>query len=559
MAETDYFVRHPYIDFAVPAEGEVPFRDILFAVLRGLNGLESIKGTLVNPKLGRYPYQAAPSLDLAEKPSPWLSMKDFWRRYFKQNSYYHLAASIETSRGCPYTCAYCDWGSKTNLRVRKVPDEVAAAEIEFVLGELKPWFVFWTDANLGIFPRDRKLASLFSEAKKRSGFPRWLYYNNNKNSWQTNLDIAVAFRKAGLLTKYVLSLQHRDKDVLTAIGRKNLPDNQLEILIKELYRIDYPIFTQIIVGCPGDTLDKWLNCFAELMEMGVHAEYRAYPFSLLPNSPAGDREYREKWSIGSIERPDYVAYYYLKDSSLNRTLSYSRYVVETSSYDRAEYKKMWLLCWMIQALHDHGITRLIAIALHHGGRMSYREFYRRLYSWFYETETMRFFSQGTIDHIDNWLENPKAYLLKYNEKLAGMIEPEEDLTLLIMDHADLFFVELEKLMKDVCPHDLLLYQRDILYRQDFSMNADSVLELPRRWVEYFNKLEADPFVIAGWPEEDDTRIQYRVDTSVLKFPVRVWYESGDDMRRYKAYYDQIVQHNVPGRRRLFLKRSHRAS
>lgn len=519
--DTDYFIKHPYIDFAVPAEGEAPFRDILFVMLRGLSDLDGIKGTLVNPNLGQHPYQVAPPLDLAKKPSPWLSIMDFWRRYFKKNSYYHLAASIETSRGCPYTCAYCDWGSKTNLRVRQIPDEVAKAEIEFVLGELKPWFMFWTDANLGIFPRDKELASLFAETKKNSGFPLWLYYNNNKNSWQTNLDIALAFREAGLLTKYVLSLQHLDKEVLAAIGRKNLPDEQLKKLARELYLIDYPVFTQLIAGCPGDTFDKWLDCFAELMEMDVHAEYRAYPFSLLPNSRAGSREYQEEWGIGWIERPDFVAYYYLRGSSLNWALSYSRYVVETSSYNHKEYKRMWLLCWMIQALHDHGITRLIAIALHHCGRMSYREFYRLLYGWFYETETMRFFSQRTIDHIYTWLADPDASLLKYNELLDGMTEPEEDLVLHIMSHTDQFFVELGRLLGGVCPPELLIYQRDILYKQDFSPDADSELELSRRWVEYFDRLAKEPFAHTGWPEEDNMKVRYQVDTSVLSFPARV--------------------------------------
>ncbi|UWG98745.1 cobalamin-dependent protein [Dehalobacter sp. DCM] len=551
--DPDYFTRHPFIDFAVPAEGEAPFRDILCALLQDFKELDGIQGTLVNPALGRYPYRVAVSLNLETKPSPWLSMKDFWRRYFKKNAYYHLAAAIETSRGCPYTCAYCDWGSKTNLWMRKVPDEVAKAEIAFILGELKPWFMFWTDSNLGIFKRDKQLANLFAETKKTSGFPKWLYYNNNKNSWQINRDIAVAFRQAGLLTKYVLSLQHLDKEVLAAIGRKNLPDDQLKELVKELYRIDYPIFTQLITGCPGDTFAKWLECFAKLMEMGVHAEYRAYPFSLLPNSRAGSPEYLEEWGIRWIERPDFVAYYFLKDSSLNWALSSSRYVVETSSYNREEYKKMWLLCWMIQALHDHGITRLIAIALHHGGRMSYRDFYRLLYGWFYETETMRFFSQRVIDHIETWLTAPKASLLKYNEALDGMTEPEEDLVLHILEHVDLFFLELGKVLQDICPPDLLAYQRDILFKQDFSPDTDCELELPRRWTEYFERFEKDSFTALGWPEEDDLRIRCQIDLSVLSFPVPVWYKSTDGKRRVKAYYDQIVQHNVPGRRRTIFK------
>ncbi|MEA4807279.1 B12-binding domain-containing radical SAM protein [Acetobacterium wieringae] len=552
--DPDYFNKYPIIDFAVPAEGEAAFRDILLAKLQNWSTLNGIKGTLVNPELGMHGYIPALSLDLEKKPSPWLSMKDFWRRYFKKNAYYHLAAAIETSRGCPYTCSYCDWGSKTNLKVRKIPDAVAKAEIEFILGELKPWFMFWTDANLGILPRDKDLAAIFSKAKTNSGFPLWLYYNNNKNNWQTNLEIAKSFRGAGLLTKYVLSLQHLDKGVLTAIGRKNLPDDQLKKLIKELHRIDYPIFTQLITGCPGDTFEKWLDCFSELMEMGVHAEYRAYPFSLLPNSTAGSAEYQDYWSIEWIERPDFVAYYYLKDSSLNWALSSSRYVVGTSTYDREEYKKMWLLCWMIQAFHDHGITRLIAIALHKGRQMSYREFYGLLYIWFYRTIPMRFFSQRLIDHIDAWLTESEASFLKYNERLDGMAEPEEDLALHLMDYSDLFFRELKNLLKGICPDDLLDYQQNLLMKQNFSPETNAFVKLPNRWAEYFAEYEKNPFDFWGWPSDDDTKTNYQVDVTNLNFPVRNWYEIEDNQRRWKAYYDQIIQHNVPGRQRSIFKK-----
>lgn len=552
--DPEYFSRYPHVDFAVPAEGEIAFRDILRARLRGLTRLGEIEGALINPAYGRFDYRIAQPLDLSAKPSPWLSMKDFWIRYFKKHSYYHLAASIETSRGCPYTCAYCDWGSKTNLRVRQVPTETALAEIEFVLGTLKPWFMFWTDANLGIVPRDVELARRFAETKKQSGFPLWLYYNNNKNSWKSNLAIAEAFRDAGLLTKYVLSLQHLDPDVLETIGRTNLPDDQLRTLVQELYRIDYPIFTQLIAGCPGDTFEKWLTAFSTLMEMGVHAEYRVYPFSLLPNSRAGSPNYQARWAIDFIERPDFVAYYFLKDSSLNWALSSSRYVVSTSSYTREEYKRMWLLAWMIQAFHDHGITRRLAIALHHGGRMSYREFYDRLYRWFYESDAGRVFSQRTIDHVNRWLDDPNASLLKHNETIDGLLEPEEDLALHIMDNLDAFFAALGTSLREAIdvPGDLLDYQRDILLRPGFDPERDRQMLLPNRWVDYFARADEQPFIHLGWPAESQGVAAYDVDIGSLVFPVRTWYKASGQRRR-KAYYDQVIQHNVPGRRRTIFK------
>ena len=159
----DYFARNDMVDFAQPAEGEIAWRDTLRCIMAGFAGLDELRGTCTSPHFGSYAYKVAESVDLSTKPSPWLSMKQFWIDYVKRYSKHHLAACIETSRGCPYRCAYCDWGSKTNLRVRLIPEDIARAEIEFVVGTLKPWFMFWADANLGIVKRDVELARCFSE------------------------------------------------------------------------------------------------------------------------------------------------------------------------------------------------------------------------------------------------------------------------------------------------------------------------------------------------------------------------------------------------------------
>jgi len=151
-----------------------------------------------------------------------------------------------------------------------------------------------------------------------------------------------------------------------------------------------------------------------------------------------------------------------------------------------------------------------------------------------------------------------ASFLKYNELIDGMTEPEEDLTLHIMKHLDLFFTELKIVLVSICPEDLLEYQRKILYQQEFSIDKGSQVEMPRRWVDYFDAFKKNPFEKINWPKEGKV-IQYKIDSSSLRFPTKVWFSLNIGTRRWKAYYDQIVQHNIPGNERTIFKKLERST
>src|SRR6185503_10105650 len=63
------------------------------------------------------------------------------------------AAVLETNRGCPFACTFCDWGQATQSRVHELPFDRVAAELDWVarsgLG-----YLYIVDANFGIRPRD---------------------------------------------------------------------------------------------------------------------------------------------------------------------------------------------------------------------------------------------------------------------------------------------------------------------------------------------------------------------------------------------------------------------
>jgi radical SAM superfamily enzyme YgiQ (UPF0313 family) len=64
---------------------------------------------------------------------------------------------IETNRGCPYGCTFCDWGSATLSRIRQYDLDRVFAELDWC-ADAKAFSVGPADSNFGIFKRDVDIA-----------------------------------------------------------------------------------------------------------------------------------------------------------------------------------------------------------------------------------------------------------------------------------------------------------------------------------------------------------------------------------------------------------------
>ena len=67
------------------------------------------------------------------------------------------AVTIETNRGCPYGCTFCDWGSATLSRIRKFDLQRVFDEIEWC-AKTHMQGIGPADSNFGIFERDVGIA-----------------------------------------------------------------------------------------------------------------------------------------------------------------------------------------------------------------------------------------------------------------------------------------------------------------------------------------------------------------------------------------------------------------
>src|SRR5262249_46756704 len=156
-----FFADNPHVDIAVHGEGEATFVHLLEA-LRGavgdgppdLSPLAEVPGLTYRD--GDRVVQTEPRdriADLDTIPSPVLT--GLYDGFIPAGS--SGAVILETNRGCPYGCTFCDWGSATLSRVRKFDMDRIFAELDWA-AEHHLETVGIADANFGIFERDVEIA-----------------------------------------------------------------------------------------------------------------------------------------------------------------------------------------------------------------------------------------------------------------------------------------------------------------------------------------------------------------------------------------------------------------
>src|SRR6185436_17351547 len=132
--------------------------------------------------------------DLDEFPSPYLTgvfdslAPETW-----------ASATVESNRGCPYGCTFCDWGAATLQKIRTFSLERFRADATWLAEHRVP--AMWiADANFGILPRDVEVAKILVEVKRQYGYPKRLTTNYAKNTHQHLVDIIELFLDAQLIS-----------------------------------------------------------------------------------------------------------------------------------------------------------------------------------------------------------------------------------------------------------------------------------------------------------------------------------------------------------------------
>lgn len=395
ITDPNMFHHMPWVNAVIKQEGEYIFLDLL----RNLDRPEQVPGLKLNCDLVSVDTGDAVRIDQLEPmPSPYLT--GFFDSIVQLNPDVEWSATLETNRGCPYQCTFCDWGSLTYSKVKKFPLQKVLDELTW-MGKNSIAYLSLADANFGMFvERDNEIVDHFISVQRQYGFPYAYTASYAKNQKKEILDIIGKLvhqssqKNAGLL----VSLQTLNEDVLGKIRRKNLKINDCESIFRDAEHKNIPVGTEIILGLPGETLASWKDNFWRLYHMNLHSGIDMYPCQLLENAEMSLTQ-REIYGIRAKNNYDYFV---LDVDGIKETI---QIVESTADMNSQDMLAAHTFNWQMQTLHISGFSNFYARFLVAQGQATYEEFYTRLLNSLDQTLLWQHETQEFQELYCTWINN----------------------------------------------------------------------------------------------------------------------------------------------------------
>ena len=451
---------YDFIDYLSFGEGEEPFYHLAMALCRG-GDLDTVDNIAYRNGNGEFVCtKRTYNFDLSEYPSPYT--EGLFDAIVAEESV-ELLAVIETNRGCPYQCAYCDWSAKG--KVRFFPMEKIKAELTWI-SDNRIEYCFCADANFGMFTRDLEITDYIVNLKEKNGCPDVFRAFYDKNSDDNVFEICHKLNENRMDKGATMSYQSLSDAALKNVNRQNLTVEHFSSLVAKYNQAKIPTYSELILGLPGETYDSFCDGLCQLLEAGQHNSVSVYYCEILPNSIMGSKEYLEKFHI----EVGHVQFNHIHSSnSQNEVEEYSDIVLSTDTMSREMWVKSNLFSVCLQSFHSLGLLRCFAIYMRNEKGMSYREFYDSLLR-FVQANPETVFGNMLWDYSDK-LSHSLAGEWNYSNPAFGDVvwSYEEGMFLKCMQDYDRFWLEMMPFLtslhidKDIF-EGLLRYQQEVLRR-----------------------------------------------------------------------------------------------
>ena len=230
--------------------------------------IDSSKNLLSSPKLPRLE-------DLDDIPSPYLT--GLFDKFLSDSSYMPM---IQTNRGCPYSCTFCQEGESYFTKVKRHSLNYVTTELNYISERAPVSSGLWiTDSNWAMYKWDEDIAKHIASIQKKSGWPSEIISSTGK----ANLDRIIRITKILNNTMYISnSVQSMDTDVLKDIKRKNLNPVELEKNKESLRGIRQE--PEIIVPLPNETKATFFNGINKLFDSGTNQRFAVFQTLILTNT-----------------------------------------------------------------------------------------------------------------------------------------------------------------------------------------------------------------------------------------------------------------------------------
>lgn len=474
ITKSDIFNRYPFMDYVIKSEGEITLKNLLTALVNKTD-IKNVLGLLINENGTVIDTGDAGRIDdLDQIPSPYLT--GVFDKLISETQGVEWNATLETNRGCPYACTFCDWGSLTYNKVKKFNLERVFAELEWI-GKNKCGFVSITDANFGMFvERDNLIADKLLEVQEKYGYPYTFSVAWAKNQKAEVVDIVKKLIKSPKFNQgLTVSVQSMDLDVLENIKRKNLEQHKIEDIFSLCDKNSIPVYTEIILGLPGETLETWREGFYKLFRANNHVGITILHAQMLENAEMNLLQ-QKLYKIEHRPVYDYMSGSYNFDE-LKESVEV---VISTKDMSTEDMLEAHAVSWFLNTFHINGLTTYISRFLHKNHSIDYKQFYETLYEFVKQ---------------DPWFEKERTDIKRYykNWMLEGSISHPDISNIEVhgwnLVHRTILNMHAEK------KYDYVFNLIEKFVNKNFDIKeADQLLEFNRLFVIDYDKIKSYPLI-----------------------------------------------------------------
>ncbi len=456
--DTSLLEKHGFIDVLIHSEGEEPFANTLKAY--GGNGDFSAISDISFRKDGGFVTTEKKRIyDITDYPSPYAAK--IFDRVIEKYPDITFHATLETNRGCPYGCAFCDWCFTKKIRL--FPMERIKSDIDWI-SEHKIPYCYCADANFGIVERDIETANYILEVNRRNGYPQVFKPCYAKNSDEIVFEIGKILNHSGIDKGVTLAYQSLDPQTLENIGRKNLTLEHYSSLTAKYAEEKIPTYTELILGMPGETYDSFCKGLCRLLENGQHNSMTVYTCQVYCNAPIASKEMVDKYKIRWERQPLHGIHY---PANFNGVQEYYDVVVETKDMSKEMWVKANMFSVCLQSFHHLGLLRCFAIYARYELGISYYDFYNRLLDYIFSDESKYIYK--LFEEIRWKTENTEVSDWCYQKDIFSKVGWyfEEGIFLDLIYNRDVFWQDIEPFIESLGIEndvfdEMLKYQKQVL-------------------------------------------------------------------------------------------------
>jgi radical SAM superfamily enzyme YgiQ (UPF0313 family) len=412
ITDVNIFRDNPFMDLIICYEGEITFKRVLEVF--DTKNWETVAGLLINRNGEAVKTEEAKRIEsLEEVESPYLS--GIFDQLIADHPEVTWQGTLETNRGCPYQCTFCDWGSLTYNKVKKFKLERVFAELEWMAQHNFDWISI-TDANFGMYPeRDGMIADKIIECQEKYGSPRTFSVAWAKNQKKEVIDIVKKLLDAkGFNQGLTLSVQSLDLDVLENIRRKNMEMNKLNEVFELCDQRNIPAYTELILGLPGETLETWKKNFYALYELNQHTGITTFQAQLLENAEMNLLQ-KKLFKITSQPVTDYFAGSY----SVEHIEESIDVITGTKDMPTPVMLDAQIFAWFQTTFHINGFATLVARFINKYLSISYNDYYEELFAHFMTNEWVKKEESEARMYFNNWMMTGRINHPKIGVEIHG--------------------------------------------------------------------------------------------------------------------------------------------